>query len=353
MLDGSVGEGGGQILRTALALSALTGQPFEIEKIRANRRKPGLMRQHLTAVRAAAELCRARLEGDSPGSTALRFIPGEVKAGEYSFAVGTAGSATLVLQTVLPPLLTASGPSRITIEGGTHNPLAPPFDCLDRSFLPLVRRMGPRVDARLERWGFYPAGGGRIQVEIDPVRQLQSLELLERGSILQKSARAVVANLPRSIAERELRVVHEALGIERSCLFVEELRDVQGPGNVLTIELAMSHHSEIISGFGEYGVPAATVAGGAVREAQEYLSSELPVGRHLADQLIIPLAMSGGGGFRTGPPSQHALTNIDVVRKLLPAAITCRAYAQGKWEVSIGEARPEGDGRRDAPSGVD
>jgi RNA 3'-terminal phosphate cyclase (ATP) len=337
-LDGSVGEGGGQILRTSLALSALTGQPFEIEKIRANRKKPGLMRQHLTAVRAAAEICQAKVDGDSPGSTALVFIPGAVRAGEYAFAVGTAGSATLVLQTILPPLLTASGPSRITVEGGTHNPLAPPFDFLDRSFLPLVRRMGPQVDVCLERWGFYPAGGGRISVEIQPVRRLQPFELLEREPILKKTARAVVANLPRSIAERELQVVHEKLGIDRASLVVEELKDAQGPGNVLTIELAMSHHSEIISGFGEYGVPAGTVAAEAVSEARDYLSSELPVGRHLADQLIIPLAMSGGGGFRTGPPSRHASTNIEVVQKFLSASITCRAYEQRKWEVWVGES---------------
>jgi RNA 3'-terminal phosphate cyclase (ATP) len=339
-LDGSVGEGGGQILRTALALSALTGQPFEIEKIRANRKKPGLMRQHLTAVRAAAEVCQAKVEGDNPGSMALCFVPGAVRAGEYAFAVGTAGSATLVLQTVLPPLLTASGPSKITVEGGTHNPMAPPFDFLDRSFLPLVRRMGPKVDVRLERWGFYPAGGGRISVAIEPVRHLQSFELLERESILKKSARAIVANLSRSIAERELQLVQERLGIERASLVVEELKDVQGPGNVLTIELAMSHHSEIISGFGERGVPAGTVAADAVDEARDYLASELPVGRHLADQLVIPLAMSGGGGFRTGPPSRHALTNIEVVQKFLPTAISCRAYEQRKWEVRVGETAP-------------
>jgi RNA 3'-terminal phosphate cyclase (ATP) len=340
-LDGSVGEGGGQILRTALALSALTGQPFEIEKIRANRGKPGLMRQHLTAVRAAAEVCQAKVEGHRPGSLALSFAPGAVKPGEYAFAVGTAGSATLVLQTVLPPLLVASGPSKITVEGGTHNPLAPPFDFLDRSFLPLIRRMGPGVSARLERWGFYPAGGGRISVEIEPVRRLQPFELLERKSILQKSARAVVANLTRSIGERELRVVREKLGIEPEALAVEELKGVQGAGNILTIEFVMSHHHEIVSGFGERGVAAEAVAGGAVNEALDYLDSGLPVGGHLADQLIIPLAMSGGGGFRTGAPSPHALTNIEVVQKFLPAAITCRAYEHGKWELRFGDPQAQ------------
>jgi RNA 3'-terminal phosphate cyclase (ATP) len=343
-LDGSVGEGGGQILRTALGLSALTGRPFEIQKIRANRRKPGLMRQHLTAVRAAAEVCQARVEGDTTGSTALCFVPGGVRPGEYSFAVGTAGSATLVLQTVLPPLLVASGPSKITVEGGTHNPLAPPFDFLERSFLPLVRRMGPKVDVRLERWGFYPAGGGRISIEIQPVGQLRSFELLEREPILAKSARAAVSNLSRSIAERELLVVGEKLGIDRASLVVEEVKGAQGPGNVLTIEFAMTHHSEIFSGFGEIGVPAASVASEAAKEAEDYLASGLPVGRHLADQLIIPFAMSGGGAIRTGPPSRHTLTNIEVVQTFLPAAIGCRAYEEGKWEVRVGGSGPGANG---------
>jgi RNA 3'-terminal phosphate cyclase (ATP) len=333
-LDGSVGEGGGQILRTALALSALTGQPFEIEKIRASRRKPGLLRQHLTAVRAAAEVCSARVEGDALGSPALSFHPGAVKAGDYSFAVGTAGSATLVLQTVLFPLLVASGPSRITIEGGTHNPLAPTVDFLDRAFLPFVRRMGPKVDVRLERWGFYPAGGGRISVAVEPVPRLSSFRLLEREPIARTSARAVVANLPRSIAERELRTVQEGLGIAAHDVAVEELKGAPGPGNVLTIDFAMDHHTEVVTGFGERGVPASAVAGEAVREAREYLTAGLPVGGHLADQLVIPLAMSGAGAFRTGPPSPHTLTNVEVVQRFLPARITCRAYAPEKWELA-------------------
>jgi RNA 3'-terminal phosphate cyclase (ATP) len=335
-LDGSVGEGGGQILRTALALSALTGQPFEIERIRANRRKPGLMRQHLTAVRAAAEVCSAKVEGDAPGSLTLRFHPGAVKAGEFSFAVGTAGSATLVLQTVLFPLLVARGPSHITIEGGTHNPLAPTVDFLDRAFLPFVRRMGPKVEVRLERWGFYPAGGGRICVAVEPMPTLSSFRVLEREPILRTSARALVANLPRSIGERELEVVREGLGVDRDLLAVEELRDAQGPGNVLTIDLAMSHHTEVVTGFGERGVPAAAVAKEAVREARDYLATELPVGQHLADQLVIPLAMSGAGAFRTGPPSRHTLTNVEVVQRFLPAPIACREYTARKWEIEVG-----------------
>jgi len=167
-IDGSFGEGGGQILRTALSLSLATGIPFRIENIRAGRKNTGLLRQHLTAVRAAAEIGSAEVEGATLGSSALTFSPGAVRAGEYRFAVGTAGSGTLVFQTILPALLRAPAPSRVIIEGGTHNEFAPPFDFLATTLLPLIRRMGARVSLTLERYGFYPAGGGRFVAVIEP-----------------------------------------------------------------------------------------------------------------------------------------------------------------------------------------
>ena len=168
MIDGSMGEGGGQVLRTALALSVVTQKPFAVERIRAGRKKPGLMRQHRTAVDAATTICGARVDGGELGSQRLTFEPGRVRSGEYKFSVGTAGSACLVLQTVLPPLLTADGPSRLVLEGGTHNPWAPPFDFLKKAFLPLLHKMGARVSTKIERHGFYPAGGGRFCVDIEP-----------------------------------------------------------------------------------------------------------------------------------------------------------------------------------------
>ena len=183
IIDGSEGEGGGQVLRTSLSLSLLTGKPFRIEKIRANRSRPGVMRQHVTAVEAACEIGGAECEELAVGASELTFVPGKVKPGEHRFAVGTAGSTSLVLQTILPPLMLADGPSSLVLEGGTHNIHAPPFDFLDRVFLPILNRMGPRVSARLVRPGFYPAGGGRIEVEIEPLRQLARLDLLERGEL--------------------------------------------------------------------------------------------------------------------------------------------------------------------------
>jgi RNA 3'-terminal phosphate cyclase (ATP) len=336
-IDGSAGEGGGQILRTSLALSALTGQPFAIENIRAKRKKPGLLRQHLTAVRAAARVSHAQVEGDALGSLALTFRPGPVVPGVYEFAIGTAGSATLVLQTVLPALLTAAGPSRLTIEGGTHNPLAPPFDFLERAFLPLVNRMGPKVTARLERWGFFPAGGGRVAVEIEPAPALAPLTLVDPPAIRRKGARAVVANLPPTVAERELQVVHEGLGVSRRDLTAVTLDGVRGRGNVLSLEIESAFHCEVFTGFGQAGVSSEVVASEAVREARAYLAAGQPVGEYLADQLLVPLAMSGGGAFRTGPPSRHTLTNVDVVRRFLPVPLACREFADRAWEIRIGQ----------------
>src|SRR5436305_3346353 len=188
-IDGSEGEGGGQILRTSLALSLVTGQPFRMERIRAKRQKPGLLKQHLTAVEAAKTVGCAEVEGAALSSQTLEFRPGPVTPGNYRFAVGTAGSATLVLQTLLPALLTAAGHSTPTLEGGTHNPMAPPFDFLQKSFMPLIHRMGPSVELKLRRPGFYPAGGGQFHARIEPVKKLSRLDLFDRGSVRCRQAR--------------------------------------------------------------------------------------------------------------------------------------------------------------------
>ena len=322
VIDGSQGEGGGQILRTSLALSLVTGKPFRIEKIRANRPKPGLMRQHLTAVEAAARVGCAKVEGGAIGSRELTFIPGAVNAGVYQFSVGTAGSATLVLQTVLPALLTANGPSTLTLEGGTHNPFAPPFDFLQKTFLPIVNRMGPRVTATLERPGFYPAGGGRFSVTIQPAGKLAAFDLLERGEIRARRARAITAGLPRHIAERELDYIGKKMGWDRTQLEAEQSPQSRGPGNVVLIEIESEHVTEVVTAFGEQGVPAEAVAEKAVKEARAYLAAEVPVGEHLADQLLLPLALAGGGSFRTMPLSRHSQTNIEVIRRFLPVNIS-------------------------------
>jgi RNA 3'-terminal phosphate cyclase (ATP) len=232
-IDGSQGEGGGQILRTSLALSLITGQPFRMERVRARRQKPGLLKQHLTAVEAAKTVGCAEVTGAALGSQTLEFTPGPVTPGNYRFAVGAAGSATLVLQTVLPALLTASGLSTLTLEGGTHNPMAPPFDFLEKSFMPLIHRMGPSVELKLRRPGFYPAGGGRFHARVEPVKKLSRLDLLERGPIRSRQARVLVSKLPEHVAERELTVVRDELKWRADECGVEAVPYPVGPGNAV------------------------------------------------------------------------------------------------------------------------
>jgi RNA 3'-terminal phosphate cyclase (ATP) len=336
-IDGSAGEGGGQILRTALTLSMVTGKPVRIEKIRAGRPKPGLLRQHLTAVKAAAGISGAKVSGAEIGSGALTFSPGPVGAGEYAFAVGTAGSATLVLQTVLPALIIAPSPSRLVLEGGTHNPAAPPFDFLVKCFLPLINRMGASVSARLERAGFYPSGGGRFEVSITPVAHLSALQILEKAPVRKITARSIVANLPRSIGEREVKLIGRLLSLPEASLIVEELRGAPGPGNVALVEIEMDDHTEVFTGFGRFGVRAEVVATAVAQEARSYLASAAPVGKYLADQLLVPMAIAGSGRFRTGPLSRHATTNIDVIRQFLDMEIEATEDPKRIWTVAMGD----------------
>lgn len=336
VIDGSQGEGGGQVVRTSLALSLCTGQPVRIEKVRAGRAKPGLMRQHLTAVEAARAVSDAQVEGAAVGSRALSFVPGRVRPGSYTFTVGTAGSATLVLQTVLPALLTAAGPSALVLEGGTHNPLAPPFEFLERAFLPLVSSLGPRLSASLQAPGFYPAGGGRFSVQVEPSAALSRLDLTERGALRRRSARALYAHLPATIAHRELKVVREELGWEDGELAACEIRGSKGPGNALLLELEFERVTEVVTTFGERGVAAEDVAREAVAQARRYLASPAPVGEHLADQLLVPLALAGGGRFRTGPLSLHARTQVDVLGRFLDVPIATREIEPGLFEVVVG-----------------
>lgn len=316
-LDGATGEGGGQILRTALSLSMITGQAFRIANIRAGRAKPGLLRQHLTAVSAAAEVCGAAVDGAALSSKALSFTPGAVRAGEYKFAVGTAGSATLVLQTLLPALMLASGSSVLTVDGGTHNLAAPPFDFLEKTFLPYVRRMGPQIKLRLNRYGFYPAGGGSITAEIAPVEKLGALQMGHCGESPRITARAILANLPRHIAARELALVGQRFALQPDALEIVETKNSVGPGNVVMVECQTNDATHIFTAFGRIGVAAEQVAEEAIQQAQVFLGGRVAADDHLADQLLLPLALGGGGSFSTTKLSDHSLTNMMVIRAFL------------------------------------
>jgi RNA 3'-terminal phosphate cyclase (ATP) len=334
-IDGANGEGGGQVLRTSLALSLITRKPFRIENIRAKRKTPGLLRQHLTAVSAATQVGDAAVDGAAIGSMALTFVPQALRSGEYAFAIGTAGSTMLVLQTILLPLALAEGVSTVELEGGTHNPAAPPFDFMDRAFLPLLRRMGANVDLELVRPGFFPAGGGKIRATITPTHALAALHLDERGPITTRCARAVVANLPWTIAEREVKVAAAELEWPEECLQAHTLTGSAGPGNAISIIVGSDSVTDVFTAFGARGVRAEDVAHNAVKQARRYINSNAAVGEHLADQLLLPLAVGAGGSFTTTPLSGHSLTNIDTIRRFVDREIATEQVSNGVVRVSV------------------
>lgn len=328
-LDGAAGEGGGQILRSALTLSMITGQPFRIRDIRANRAKPGLMRQHLVAVQAAAQICSADIGHVEVGARMLEFVPGKIKGGEYAFAIGTAGSCTLVLQTILPALLFADEASFVKVCGGTHNPMAPPVQFLQRAYGRVLADMGADVEIELKRFGFYPAGGGEVVARIQPRAKLQQLSLMTRGERVSAYAESFIAGVPLSVARRELACVATGMGWDENQLLVRGLPQDQGPGNALLITLEHQHVTEVFCAFGEKSVRSETVAKHAIQQVRAYLRSDAAVGEYLADQLMLPLALAGGGEFTLSHVSAHAQTNAAVIEKFLPVATTFTQNGNG------------------------
>jgi RNA 3'-terminal phosphate cyclase (ATP) len=300
----------------------ITGQPFRIVNIRANRQPAGLRRQHLAAVRAAAILCNAQVSHAEVGSKELEFTPGVLTGGVYEFNIGTAGSTTLVLQTLMLALLKAEVPTTVTITGGTHNPKAPPAHFLQRAYCRLLAAMGARVDVELERSGFYPAGGGVLSAYVWPCPQLNRLDLMERGPLHAAFAEAFVARIPVGVARRELDAVGRSLSWEGGQLNEYVLTDTDGPGNALLLTIDSANVTEVFSGVGDKHVRAETVAEGAVIEAERYLKSGAAVGEHLGDQLMLPMALAGGGCYTIDHVSQHAITNAEVIARFLPVAVT-------------------------------
>lgn len=333
-LDGSHGEGGGQILRTALGLSMVTGAPFRIAAIRAGRARPGLLRQHLAAVRAAALVADATITGDELGSSTLSFRPKAIVGGRHEIAVGSAGSTSLVLQAVLPALLAADVSTELVIEGGTHAESAPSFDFLARSFVPLLAKMGGHVELVLERPGFYPAGGGRIRVRVTPSK-LSPLELVTRGAHVATTAACVVASIPRSVAEREAAVLATELSLDPSAIAITTTRASPGPGNAVTVEIAHEHVTETFVAYGKRGVAAEAVAMLAASHARAYRAHDAPVGPHLADQLLLLFALARGGVFRTTEPTEHTRTHRAIVERFLDVSVHLRPRADGTHEISV------------------
>jgi RNA 3'-terminal phosphate cyclase (ATP) len=340
-LDGSTGEGGGQILRTALALSMCTGRPMKLRRIRAGRSKPGLMRQHLACVNAAVAISGATVEGAELGSQDLVFEPGEVRPGDYTFNVGTAGSCSLVLQTVLPPLMTAAGTSRLVLGGGTHNPMAPPFHFLDRCFAPLLRRLGVGLALELRRLGFYPAGGGEFSATLTPASAGFTLfDVTERGPLREAYAECLAPALPHRVAQRELEAVGQAMGWSAGQLRTPVVRQNEGPGNALMLTLAHEHVTEVITAFGEKGVSSEAVAQAAVKEAQALQASAGALGPHLADQWMLPLALAvvsrqAAACYTCTEMTDHSTTNIGVIEAFLPVRFHVAEVGPRIWRVSV------------------
>ena len=335
IIDGAEGEGGGQVVRNSCALSLVTGQPFRIAKVRGTREKTGLMRQHVTAIEAACRIGGGTCEGLSVGSSEIVFTPGRVVPGDYHFAVGTAGSTGLVFQTILMPLLLADGPSRLVLEGGTHNMLAPPFDFMAKAFAPVVRRMGAGIELRLTRHGFYPRGGGRIEVDIVPGR-LSPIEAIDRGALRSVSATALFAGLPFDIADREIQTARKLLpDWPEDAFAVRQLPDEQGPGNALLLEAEFEQVTEIVTGFGRLGTSAESLARTAAQRMAGFLGTSAYAGPYLADQLFLPFALAGGGRFSTVKPSQHSRTAADIIALFTDRRFVFRQQEDGTHLVEL------------------
>src|SRR5437870_2678898 len=325
-LDGSFGEGGGQILRTSLALSLLTGRAFHLTNVRAGRAKPGLQPQHLMSVRAAAEVGQAQLRGASRDSSDLVFKPGLVKSGKYHFAIGTAGATGLVLHTVYLPLaLRGTGPSELVLEGGTHVQTSPCVHFLDTTWRAYMELVGIQIRLRLTRPGFYPRGGGRVDVTVQPCSQLRGLQLLERRPATKVTGISAVAGLPDDIARRQARRASNRLRDSELDVDIREETWSGGPGTVLTLTVDTQPAPTMFFGLGARGKRAERVADEAVDQVSDYLAaSPAAVDPHSADQIVLPLALAEGpSAFTVTAVTSHLLTNIAVIQQFIEREITC------------------------------
>jgi RNA 3'-terminal phosphate cyclase (ATP) len=331
-LDGSYGEGGGQILRTALSLAALTGTPVRIEGIRAGRPKPGLRPQHLTAVQALAQVAQAEVTGAHLGSQELTFRPGALQGGRYHFDVaaktGSAGAVTLIAQALLPPLLTAGAPATIILQGGTHVPWSPPAHYLSHVFLPALAAMGAEVQMTLERWGWYPKGGGEVRLDIRPARSLRGVEWRTPAAGFAFRALSASAKLPEHVARRQAARLEARLG---AAVPVEIIRvDGRDPGSLVCLWGPRAGFSAL----GARGKPAEQVADEAADAFLAFQESGAALDRHLADQILIYLALAGGPStFTTEAVTSHLTTNVWVIEQFLGPGFEVRGELGKRGEV--------------------
>jgi RNA 3'-terminal phosphate cyclase (ATP) len=319
VIDGSAGEGGGQILRTSLTLSCITGKSLHIENIRAARRNPGLAKQHLSCVRAACKICNGRAQGATKGSKVLDFQPEPVQSGDFHFDIGSAGSASLVIQTLLPALFLADKPSTVTVTGGTHNPMAPPFDFLNETFLPAIETAGFGGNCKLIKHGFFPAGGGKISFNIQPWQKNtgRTIDLCRQSKEPKIHARIYTAKLPEHVAQRQRKLLLQS-GLNIRNTEHIEVTDSNGPGNCAMIRLCNGNRTTVFTAFGMRGKPSEEVIREITSLAKDFLVSDAAVDRFLADQLLIYMAIAKAGSFTTNELSSHLQTNMEVIKKFLP-----------------------------------
>ncbi len=341
-IDGATGEGGGQILRTAIALAITTGRPLRVENIRARRSKPGLMPQHLKAVQAAAAISNARLQGAQIASSSLLFDPGAVRAGEYHFDIGTAGATTLVLQTIALPLSFASATSVVTITGGTHVPWSPSYHYLAWHWGPCLERSGFHIRATLERPGFYPRGGGQITAKINPLSTPSPVSFIERGELKQIRGVSMVAALDESIAVRQQRQAVKRLAKLGVDIDIEVSRlPSYSPGTALILVAEFERSQCCYGALGARGKPAERVADEAVNALKRFLATKAAIDEHLADQLILPLSVVPGVSELHVPQiTPHLVTNADIVRHFLPVEIEISGEMQAPGYVKIQGVTP-------------
>lgn len=338
-IDGSFGEGGGQILRSALALSLLSGKPFKLFNIRARRKpKPGLQPQHLASVRAAATIGSAKITGASVGSSVITFEPGPVAAGNYRFDIGTAGATALVLHTVYLPLAwKQNGPSEVIFTGGTHVNNSPCFHFLDFTWRKYLEKIGINIRLKMTRPGFYPRGGGEVVAHIQPTAAIQPLHLTKRQPITKASGFSAMAGLPDHVAKRQARRASVRLEDAGIAANFEQQEWQGGPGSVLGITLDEAPVPTSFFGLGARGKPAEAVADEAADEALAFVQADAPVDAHSADQIVLPLALAKGPSeYRVGNMTKHLTTNIAVIRMFLEREITCEGEEGSPGSVRIG-----------------